>query len=267
LTDAGAARAEKAQGLRDAGRKDRMMRIRIIAFFAISICIGFSIIAQAKSTDGMNLFVSRKTLSDLELSIASERTEIDNIRKRTEEAGRKLDAYREIMADADAGLQESLLSELYVYKALTDSTAVHGPGVRVILDDSAEDIPPWADTNAFIVHDTDILRIISDLSKGGAEAISINGHRIYSDSTIYCNGYTVRINDVPEARPFVIEAIGDPARLSAAMIGPNSFGVLLREYYGLVFRVQVEPDVRLPARPGTAAAFRYAQRADRESAR
>jgi hypothetical protein len=39
--------------------------------------------------------------------------------------------------------------------------------------------------------------------------------------------------------------------------------VLLREYYGLVFRVQVEPDVRLPARPGQVSAFRYAQRADR----
>jgi uncharacterized protein YlxW (UPF0749 family) len=238
------------------------MRVRTIAFFAIGICIGFSIIAQAKSADGMNLFVSRKTLSDLELSIANELTEIDNIRKRTEEAERKLGEYERIMADADAGLQESLLSELSVYKALTASSAVRGPGVRVVLSDSAEDIPPWADINAFIVHDTDILRIVSDLSRGGAEAMAINGHRIYSDSTIYCNGYTVRVNDVPEARPFVIEAIGDPARLSAAMIGPNSYGVLLREYYGLVFRVQVEPDVKLPARPDKSMTFRYAQRAE-----
>jgi uncharacterized protein YlxW (UPF0749 family) len=242
-----------------------VLRVRTIVFFAISICIGFSIIAQAKSTDGMNLFVSRKTLSDLEISIASEQTEIDNIRKRTEEAEQKLDEYRRLMSDVDAaGLQESLLAELSAYKELTASTAVHGPGVRVVLSDSAEDIPVWADVNAFIVHDTDILRIVSDLSKGGAEAISINGHRIYSDSTIYCNGYTVRVNDVPEARPFVIEAIGDPARLSAAMIGPNSYGVLLREYYGLVFRVQVEPDISLPARPGSTVTFFYAQRADTE---
>ncbi|MDR2089670.1 MAG: DUF881 domain-containing protein [Clostridiales Family XIII bacterium] len=240
------------------------MRVKTIVFFAIGICIGFSIIAQARSTDGMNLFVSRKTLSDLELSVENERAEIDNIRKRTEEAVQKLGEYARIMADADAGLQESLLSELSVYRTLTASTAVRGPGVRVVLSDSAEDIPPWADINAFIVHDTDILQIVSDLSKGGAEAISINGHRIYSDSTIYCNGYTVRINDVPEARPFVIEAIGDPARLSAAMIGPNSYGVLLREYYGLVFRVQVEPEVTLPARPDRGINFRYAQRADRE---
>jgi uncharacterized protein YlxW (UPF0749 family) len=136
--------------------------------------------------------------------------------------------------------------------------------VRITFDDSTDDIPLWAEINAVIVHDTDLLRIIGDLSKGGAEAIAINGQRIYSDSTIYCNGYTVRINDVPETRPFVIEAIGDPARLSAAMIGPNSYGVLLREYYGLVFRVQVEPDVSLPARPGRGSTFRYAQRADRE---
>jgi uncharacterized protein YlxW (UPF0749 family) len=212
----------------------------------------------------MNLFVSGKTITDLEVSIAGEQSEIDNIRKRTKEAGRKLDEYVKIVADEDTDLRASLLSELSLYKTLTAFTEVRGPGVRVTLDDSAEDIPPWADINAFIVHDTDILRIISDLSKGGAEAIAINGHRIYSDSTIYCNGYTVRINDLPETRPFVIEAIGDPARLSAAMIGPNSFGVQLREYYGLIFLVQVEPEIRLVARPDGRATFRYAQRADRQ---
>jgi uncharacterized protein YlxW (UPF0749 family) len=241
------------------------MRIRTIAFFAVSICIGFSIIAQAKSTDGMNLFVSRKTLSDLEVSIESERFEIDNIRKRTEEADLKLGEYEKIMADEEDSLHESLLSELSMYRSLTAFTEVHGPGVRVIVDDSPADIPSWADINAFIVHDTDILRIISDLSKGGAEAISINGHRMHSGSTINCNGYTVRINDIPEAKPFVIEAIGEPARLSAAMIGPNSFGVLLREYYGMIFTVQSEPDLVLPARPaGTAP--KYAQRAERPAA-
>ncbi|MDR1245816.1 MAG: DUF881 domain-containing protein [Clostridiales Family XIII bacterium] len=240
------------------------MRIRTIMLFAVSICIGFSIIAQANSTDGMNLFVSRKTISDLEISIGSEQLEIDNIRKRTEEAERKLGEYEKIMADADDSLHESLLSELSVYRAMTAFTEVHGPGVRVVVDDSTADIPAWIDINAFIVHDTDILRIISDLSKGGAEAISINGHRMYSGSTINCNGYTVRINDIPEAKPFIIEAIGDPARLSAAMIGPNSYGVSLREYYGMIFTVQVEPDIVLPARPA-GAAFRYAQHADRQT--
>jgi uncharacterized protein YlxW (UPF0749 family) len=239
------------------------MRARVIIFFAISLCIGFSIIAQAKSTDGMNLFVSRKTLSDLEISIESERLEIDNIRKRTEEAERKLGDYEKIMADTDDDLRESLLSELSIYKSLTAFTEIHGPGVRVVVDDSAADIPAWADINAFIVHDTDILHIISDLSKGGAEAISINGHRMYSDSTVNCNGYTVRINDVPEAKPFIIEAIGDPARLSAAMIGPNSYGVSLREYYGLIFNVHVEPDIVMPARPA-GRPFRYALRAERQ---
>jgi uncharacterized protein YlxW (UPF0749 family) len=241
------------------------MRVRIIVFFAISICVGFSIIAQAKSTDGMNLFVSRKTISDLEISIGSEQLEIDNIRKRTEEAERKLGEYEKIMADEEDSLHESLLSELSMYRALSAFTGVHGPGVRVVVDDSAADLPRWVDINAFIVHDTDILRIVSDLSKGGAEAVSINGHRLYSGSTVNCSGYTVRINGIPEAKPFVIEAIGDPARLSAAMIGPNSYGVQLRDYYSLIFTVQVEPDIVLPARPA-GAAFQYAQRAERPAA-
>jgi uncharacterized protein YlxW (UPF0749 family) len=228
-------------------------------FFAISIIIGFSIVVQAKSTEGMNLFVSKKTLTDLEISIESEAAEIASIGKRVEEAEQKLREY-EAIVDEGEDLQGRLLSELGTYKLTTASTPVHGPGVTITLDDSASEIPAWADTNAFIVHDTDILRIISDLGKGGAEAISINGHRIHSASTIYCNGYTVRINNEPEARPFIIQAVGDPAKLSATLIGANSYGVMLKEYYGLIYKVQVETDIFLPSRPSIRSTFKYVRK-------
>jgi uncharacterized protein YlxW (UPF0749 family) len=231
-------------------------------FFAVSIVIGFSIVAQARSTDGMNLFVSRKTISDLEISVESEKADIEDIRGRTREAEQKLKEYQQIIADEDLALRDTLLAERELYRTLVASTAVHGPGVVITLDDAVSDIPLWADPNQFLVHDTDILRIISALNKGGAEAVSINDHRLHSDSTIYCNGYTVRINGEPEARPFIIKAIGDPANLSSVLIGPNSYGSMLREYYGLIFKVQVEIDIEMAAaQSGRRLAFRYAQKA------
>jgi uncharacterized protein YlxW (UPF0749 family) len=236
------------------------MKLKYIGFFIVCIAIGFSIVSQANGANGMNLFVSKKTLNDLEISIESERANLDSIAKRMEEAGKKLQEYESIDADAEKSFYESLVAETSLYRSLTAASRVHGPGVSVTLDDSPNEIPAWADANAFIVHDTDILRILSDLSKGGAEAIAINGHRIYSGSTIYCSGYTVRINGRPEARPFLIDAIGDPANLSAAMIGPSSYGFMLRDYYGLIFKVQVEEDIELPAHAGGTEAFRYAQR-------
>ena len=236
------------------------MKLRQTCFFIICVAVGFSIVAQANGTGGTNLFVSKKTLSDLEISIESERANLDSIAKRMDEAGKKLKEYEREDVEAEKEFYAALVADTALYRALTAASRVRGPGVSVTLDDSPNEIPAWADANAFIVHDSDILRIISDLSKGGAEAISINGHRIYSGSTVYCNGYTVRVNGLPEARPFLIEAIGDPANLSAVMIGPSSYGLMLRDYYGLVFKVQVEENIELPGHMAGLASFKYARR-------
>ncbi|MDR1135694.1 MAG: DUF881 domain-containing protein [Clostridiales Family XIII bacterium] len=234
-------------------------------FFVLSIIIGFSIVAQAKSADGMNLFVSRKTITDLEVSIASEEASIGDIYERMAETEQKLEEYEQIQADIDRDFYETVSSELAMYKTMTGATAVHGPGITIVLDDSPDEIPEWADVNPFIVHDTDILRILSELGKSGAEAIMINGHRIYRGTTIYCNGYTTRINGEPEARPFVIQAIGDPANMSEAMISKNSYGMMLKDYYGLIYKVQVETDVELPAHPTRRTTFSNAHAVQQEA--
>ena len=235
------------------------MKVRIVIIFMICILIGFSIVAQAKSTKGMNLFVSRKNITDLEVSIDTTLKEIDDLNAQIHEVRQKYEDYLDDDYLQGKNLYDAVMADLALYKNLTATTAVHGPGVIITLDDSPEDIPSWADTNAYIVHDTDIMRIICDLNKSGAEAISINGHRIYSASTIYCNGYTVRINGEPEARPFIIKAIGDPANLSAAMVSQSSYGSLLKDFFGLVFRVEVESDLTLTGRPSRPVAYRYAQ--------
>ena len=237
------------------------MKLRAIGFFILCILIGFSVVAQAKSAKGVNYYVSKKNISDLEVSINAMQDEIDRLNEKIRTSQQKfVDYLRNDTAPSKKDEYDAVLNDLAYYKILTASTPVHGPGVIIILDDSQDDIPSWADTNAYIVHDTDIMRIVSDLYKNGAEAISINGHRINSASTIYCNGYTVRINGEPEARPFVIKAIGDPANLSAAMVSKNSYGNLLKDYYGLVFRVEVETDIEMPERPNKPVAYRYAHK-------
>ncbi|MDR0424382.1 MAG: DUF881 domain-containing protein, partial [Clostridiales Family XIII bacterium] len=208
---------------------------------------------------------SRKTISDIQVSIESEEAGIQDIYKRMEEAELKLQEYEEIQTDENRDLYSAVSAELAMYKNLTGATAVHGPGITIVLDDSPDEIPEWADVNAFIVHDTDILRLLSELGKSGAEAVTINGHRIYRGTTIYCNGYTTRINGEPEARPFIIKAIGDPANMSEAMISKNSYGMMLKDYYGLVFKVQVETDIEIPAHPARRAVFNYARVARQEA--
>ena len=237
------------------------MKLRAVGFFILCVLIGFSIVAQAKNSRGVNYYVSQKNISDLKISINALQDEINSVNDRIRAAKQKyMDYLNNDTAPSKKDEYDAVLSDLVYYKMLTASTPVQGPGIIIILDDFPDDIPSWVDTNSYVVHDTDIMRIVSDLNKSGAEAISINGHRINSASTIYCNGYTVRINGEPEARPFIIKAIGDPANLSAAMVSKSSYGNLLKDYYGLVFRVEVETDIEMPERPNKPVAYRYAHK-------
>ena len=66
------------------------------------------------------------------------------------------------------------------------------PGVVVTLRDSshsAHDLSlPDQISNSVNIHDTDVLRIVNELVASGAEAISINDHRIAGLSSIRCVG-------------------------------------------------------------------------------
>ena len=132
----------------------------------------------------------------------------------------------------ETGQSEELLAANQVladyYRQISGLTELVGPGVEVIIDDSNRDLSLWEDVNDVLVHDSDVLLILNDLLAAGAEAISLNGHRIVHTSAVSCGGYIVHVNGVPAAKPFRIQAIGDPAVLSAAMLPPIAMGHLSR---------------------------------------
>lgn len=79
-----------------------------------------------------------------------------------------------------------------------------------------------ADTEA-ILHNTDVLAILNELNKGGAEAVSINSQRIVSATAIRCVGPVILVNGVREASPFTIKAIGDPKNLEQTLKKQDSY--------------------------------------------
>ncbi|MDR3242357.1 MAG: DUF881 domain-containing protein [Clostridiales Family XIII bacterium] len=223
------------------------MKATYLVLITACFVLGFSAIVQAKSTEGMRLYVSAKTVSDAETSIASEKTEAENIKKLISDVEKKLAEYEKAPAGEDKELRQKLLAELQYYKMAGGGAALHGPGVVITVDDATrEPFGDWEDPNNLLIHDWDILRIISELNKSGAEAISVNGHRVYNASAIICTGYTVKINGLFEARPFLIRAVGDAANMSAALVGPDGYGTELKSY-GIIFRLEVENDISIPA--------------------
>ncbi len=127
----------------------------------------------------------------------------------------------------------------------TGFLAVHGPGVRVTVDNA-----PNADGNQ-LVRDSDLALLANGLWTAGAEAISINGQRLTAMSAIRTSGVAVEINSVGIAPPYTVLAIGDTATLQAGFIDSSSglaFDGLAREY-GFTYNMDNSDDLSLPAAP------------------
>jgi len=106
------------------------------------------------------------------------------------------------------------------------------------MTDSDRDADNGEDPNDLIIHDIDILRLLNDLRKSGATAISINGERVLGKTQIKCSGSTITVNDTTYGQPFVIRAIGDIDSLNAAVLSPESYTYSLKEVYGINIEVE-----------------------------
>lgn len=221
------------------------MKLRVLGFFALCLVVGFSIVIQAKVTNGQQLFVSPKAITDYQTAIQSEKEDKERIGQLIDETDKKLKEYLALINSGDNDLKDKLVEEDNYYRLISGNTAVRGEGVVVFVDDGTRALYEGEDPNTVLVHDMDILTIINELNRSGAEVLAVNGQRIVNDTAISCSGYTIRINDQFFARPFEIKAIGDSKRMAAALIGPEGYGTLLQDY-GVIFKVTIKDDMTIP---------------------
>lgn len=221
------------------------MKLRALGLFVLCLAVGFSIVVQARVTNGQQLYVSAKTITDYETTIESEREDKERIDQLTEETRKKLQEYQALANSEDSDLKDKLLEERAYYELISGNTAVYGEGVVIHVDDGTRALTEGEDPNTVLVHDIDILTIINELNRSGAEALAVNGQRIMNETSISCSGYTIRINNQFFARPFEISAIGDSKRMVAALIGPDGYGTLLQDY-GVIFKIKIEDDLTIP---------------------
>ena len=79
---------------------------------------------------------------------------------------------------------------------------VTGPGVTITIDAALNEI--------------DLQDAVNNLRLGGAEAVTVAGHRVVMGSVIQRSGSTISIDGEQVHGPWIFEAIGDPAQLAAA---------------------------------------------------
>jgi uncharacterized protein YlxW (UPF0749 family) len=190
--------------------------------------------------------------SKIQLSIQRLETEQEELKTTLAELRQELTERQQTAATNTDRLQ-ILKDELDRQRLLAGLTAVEGPGVQVILDDSTAQIPRGADPNAYVIHEYDLRDIVALLWTAGSEAVSINDERLVSHSSVYCVGTTVMVNNTRLSPPYIIRAIGN-SRVQQDYLRNPSYLKPLKEkkrLYGLRFDVQGSAELEVPAYTGS----------------
>ena len=152
---------------------------------------------------------------------------------------------------AGSGSQTKALNDsLQAAKVVAGLTELEGPGIMVVLRDSAKtSASDFGGLSDAIIHDTDVLQVVNELFSAGAEAVAVNDLRVANRVSFRCVGPTILVNDVKIASPIEIRAIGDPKTLLGAMNLPG--GILAQFRQTDPAMVQLERIQRMNLKPFT----------------
>lgn len=131
------------------------------------------------------------------------------------------------------------------------TTAVSGTGLEVSLSDAevpGSGIPDDMVADDYVVHQQDVEGVINALRAGGAEALSIQGQRLLSTTTVRCVGNVLYVGARTYSPPFVIGAVGDTDELLAALEDSPAVEVYRQwsDLIGLGYTVTVHDDLLVP---------------------
>ncbi|NED37428.1 DUF881 domain-containing protein [Streptomyces sp. GMY01] len=197
--------------------------------------------------------------------VAKERQElIDRIDRETAAADKLESDVDALRADVNAQQRQALRQsggnpQADLVSTLAGATEVHGPGVKLVVDDAKEastggngnprETSGFSDTGR--VRDRDMQRVVNGLWQSGAEAVSVNGQRLTALSAIRAAGDAILVDNKPLVPPYTVLAVGDGQRLSTRFQNSSDGLYLhaLQDNYGIRTAISVADDLRLPAAP------------------
>ncbi|MFJ4892801.1 DUF881 domain-containing protein [Streptomyces sp. NPDC088788] len=197
--------------------------------------------------------------------VAKERQElIDRIERESSTADKLEKNVDTLRSDVSARQREALKKtgggQADLVSILSGATDVHGPGVKLVVNDAKEastggdgtnprETSGFSDTGR--VRDRDMQRVVNGLWESGAEAVSVNGQRLTALSAIRAAGDAILVDNKPLVPPYTVLAVGDGQRLSTRFqdSADGLYLHALQENYGIRTSISAEDDVRLSAAP------------------
>jgi uncharacterized protein YlxW (UPF0749 family) len=190
----------------------RQIRSRI-PLAVLALFLGVTILIQFRARGRTSFVASDREAQALLLSELVEAS--SRLRAEIELLDAQLAAYE--TDGRGAGMQE-LVSELNRIKVLNGLIEVSGPGIELSIDGPLSAI--------------DLQDLVNELRNAGAEAISLNGHRLVVTSvlTVETQGQ-IKVDGHLVVRPYLFQAIGDSHTLESALLRPGGLLYLQRRSY------------------------------------
>lgn len=189
-----------------------------IICFILSLC--FTIQVRTINTNESDALRLKKE-NELRDEILQWKEVYEASTQKIDDLNAKIEEYRVASTKVDDTVK-IIKRDLDEASILAGLSKVKGPGISVVLDDTAviEEITTNSgvyNPNVFVIHDTDIMSVINELSAAGAEAFAINGQRVIATTAIRCVGPVIQVNGINLSAPYTITAIGSPTTLRGAL--------------------------------------------------
>lgn len=227
-----------------------------ILIIILSIVLGLFLSTQFKQNIEQYDLISLKSIQMMKNEVNNKRKEIKELKILIDKKEKELFKLKNIVEN-EGDIVSMLEEQVENVKLTAGFNDVEGPGIIIKMSDNADDEIVSGNVNYDIIHDLDVLNIINDLRIAGAEAISISGQRLLSNSEIKCGGPIIRINEKSLATPFYIKAIGDPKLLYAAINAPGTYGDALKNVYKINIETTMKYNIYIPRYWGDTT-FKYA---------
>ena len=174
--------------------------------------------------------------------------QVDALKKSNEQTAEKISIYSNNDGKNEK-IVKDMKDQIEYYGMVTGNNEVKGTGIKILATDGEIDYNTASDyeKRSKIIHDYDMNNIINAIRTAGAEAISINNHRVSLTTTVQCNGAFLLFEDGSlEMAPFNIYAIGDPETLKLALTQEGSYLKKLQAR-GIKIEFESSPEIKMPA--------------------
>ncbi|MEX2104370.1 MAG: DUF881 domain-containing protein [Bacilli bacterium] len=190
----------------------------------VSLTIGFMLAIQFTSSKEPVVTGSRDNI-ELRIDLQKERQRKEGILNDLSKAEQLLYEYEN---SVDTNSVDILLEQLEKVKLSAGLIPVEGEGFIIRIDHTPQ-VPMYDDEYfdevpfSFELTDEDIRTLVNELFNNNAEAVSINGHRIVSTSTIRNIGDRIQVNTHFIDLPLEVRVLGESDNIILSITGMDEY--------------------------------------------